>query len=305
LGSLPARATSAAGLPARLRDVIKNQGVLAQAVARVQLGGLNEPCADPPRSSRACRQEDLGREHVLWCQKLGESHVLSRKAWEYTAICRALEDSGMLRPRARGLGFGVGREPLVSAFAAEGVHVVATDLPNEDPRAARWGEADELAHLEALRRPNCPQEEFRERVSYRSVDMSAIPKDLVGFDFLWSSCALEHLGSIDAGASFVALAMDCLAPGGIAVHTTEFNLDSDQSTVSSGSTVAFRRRDIDAILERATKSGHSSQPFALGARHGVLDKVIDVPPYHYSSLVLRLGPYRITSAMIVLQAAGT
>lgn len=304
LGSLAARATSAAGLPARLRDVIKNQGVLAQAVARVQLGGMDEPCADPPRSSRVCRQEDLGLEHLRWCQKLGESHVLSRKAWEYTAICRALEDAGMIRPGARGLGFGVGREPLVAAFAAQGVHVVATDLPSEDSRATRWGQAgEELARLEALRRPDSPEQGFRERVSYRSVDMNAIPKDLVGFDFLWSSCALEHLGSIDAGARFVARAMDCLAPGGIAVHTTEFNLDSDQGTVASGPTVAFRRRDILALLKAVAESGHPSQPFAVGARHGVLDKVIDVPPYHYSSLVLRLGPYRITSAVIVLQAA--
>ncbi len=265
---------------------------------------MNEPCADPPRSSRVCRQEDLGLEHLRWCQKLGESHVLSRKAWEYTAICRALEDAGVIRSGAKALGFGVGREPLVAAFAAQGVNVVATDLPSEDPRATRWGEADEgLARLEALRRPDSSAEEFRERVSYRSVDMNAVPNDLIGFDFLWSSCALEHLGSIDAGARFVARAMDCLAPGGIAVHTTEFNLDSDQSTVSSGPTVAFRRRDVHALLQLVADGGHSFEPFVVGARHGVLDKIIDVPPYHYSSLVLRLGPYRITSAVIVLQAS--
>ena len=101
----------------------------------------------------------------------------------------------------------------------------------------------------------------------------------------------------------MARAMDCLAPGGIAVHTTEFNLDSDQSTVSSGPTVAFRRRDVDALLHRVADGGHSFEPFVVGARHGVLDKVIDVPPHHYSSLVLRLGPYRIASAVIILQAS--
>lgn len=305
LASLPARAASAVELPARLRDVIKNQGVLAQAVARVQLDGLGGPCADPPLSSRVCRQEDLGLEHVRWCEKLGESHLLSRKAWEYTAICRALEAEGVIRPGAKALGFGVGREPLVSAFAAEEVNVVATDLPSQDPRAARWGEAgEEVARLEALGRPTCPEGRFREQVSYRSVDMNAIPDDLLGFDFLWSSCALEHLGSIDAGARFVVRAMDCLAPGGIAVHTTEFNLDSDERTVSSGSTVAFRRRDIAATLDLVSKSGHSARPFVVGTRDGVLDKVIDVPPYHHSSLVLRLGPHRITSAVLILQASG-
>lgn len=304
LRGLPARAAATVGLPARLRDVIKNQGVLAQAVASVQLAGMSEPCADPPLSSRVCRQEDLGREHLRWCERLGESHVLSRKAWEYTAICRALEAGSAIRPGAKALGFGVGREPLVSTLAAEGVSVVATDLQAADPRAARWGEAgEEAARLEALRRPNCPPDRFRQQVSYRSVDMNAIPDELAGFDFLWSSCALEHLGSIEAGMSFVARAMDCLAPGGLAVHTTEFNLDSDERTVSCGPTVAFRRRDIAAMLELVTDSGHSARPFVVGPRHGVLDKVIDVPPYHHSSLVLRLGPHRITSAVIILQAA--
>ena len=304
LGSLPARATSAVGLPARLRDVIKNQGVLAQAVARAQLGGISEPCADAPLSSRVCRQADLGLEHLRWCERLGEPHVLSRKAWEYTAICRALEEVGAIRPGARGLGFGVGREPLVSTFAAAGVDVVATDIPSDDPRAERWGEDGQVvARLESLRRPGCPEEMFREHVSFRSADMNAIPSDLTGFDLLWSSCALEHLGSIEAGARFVARAMDCLAPGGIAVHTTEFNLDSDESTVSSGPTVAFRRRDVEAILAMARERGHTAQPFVVGDRHGVLDRVIDVPPYHHSSLVLRLGPYRITSAVIILQAS--
>ena len=204
LGGLPARAASAVELPARLKDVIKNQGVLAQAVARVQLGGMSEPCADPPMSSRVCRQEDLGLEHLRWCERLGESHVLSRKAWEHTAICRALEAEGAIQPGAKALGFGVGREPLVSTFASDGVSVVATDLPAVDPRAARWGQAgEEAARLEALRRADCPPDRFREQVSYRSVDMNAIPEDLTGFDFLWSSCALEHLGSIDAGARFV------------------------------------------------------------------------------------------------------
>ena len=40
--------------------------------------------------------------------------------------------------------------------------------------------------------------------AYREVDMRAIPTDLRGFDFAWSSCALEHLGSLGAGMAFVA-----------------------------------------------------------------------------------------------------
>ena len=55
--------------------------------------------------------------------------------------------------------------------------------------------------------------------------MNHLPDDLRGFDFTWSSCALEHLGTLAAGADFVVAQMDCLRPGGVAVHTTEFLVD--------------------------------------------------------------------------------
>ena len=57
---------------------------------------------------------------------------------------------------------------------------------------------------------------------FRAVDMNDIPPDLRGFDFTWSSCALEHLGTLRAGADFVVEQMTCLRPGGVAVHTTEY-----------------------------------------------------------------------------------
>ena len=47
----------------------------------------------------------------------------------------------------------------------------------------------------------CPPARFDQLVTFRPVDMTAIPDDLAGFDFCWSSCALEHLGSLAAGRS--------------------------------------------------------------------------------------------------------
>ncbi|MGH9061459.1 MAG: class I SAM-dependent methyltransferase, partial [Acidimicrobiales bacterium] len=203
-----------------------------------------------------------------------------------------------------GLGFGVGREPLVAAFAGRGVDVLATDLAGDDPRSLRWASTDQHAlRLEALSRPTCPEQLLQRHVQLRSVDMNAIPDDIGAFDFVWSSCALEHLGSLEAGMRFVERAMDCLVPGGIAVHTTEFNLDSDDDTVTAGPTVAFRRRDILDLLERLRRRGHAAEPFTVGERTGVLDYVIDVPPHHYSSLLVRLGRYRLTSAIIIVHAA--
>ena len=54
--------------------------------------------------------------------------------------------------------------------------------------------------------------------------MNAVPDDLGRFDLVWSSCALEHLGTPQAGLDFIMRTLDLLEPGGLAVHTTELEL---------------------------------------------------------------------------------
>ena len=133
--------------------------------------------------------------------------------------------------------------------------------------------------------------------------MTAIADDLVNFYFVWSTCAFEHLGSIEAGLAFVEQAMNCLVPGGIAVHTTEFNLDSYEHTTLSGGTVAYRSRDLVELEERLAEAGHAMAPFHEGARgSGIFDYLIDVPPNHFGTLIVRLGDYRITPAIVVVRA---
>lgn len=268
------------------------------------MAGFAAACADQALSSRACRQADFGREHVEWIRQLDESFGIFRKQWEYTAICRALETAGMLQPGRRGLGFGVGREPLVAAFAARGVEIVATDLPKDDVRSVSWVETGQHAlSFTGLAHPNvCADDVLEQRVTFRSVDMTNIPPDLAGFDFVWSACAFEHLGSIESGLSFVEQSMTCLRPGGLAVHTTEFNIDSDDATVEEGDTVAFRTRDLTELERRLAGRGHTMAPFTVGERLGVLDDLVDVPPYQYRSLLVRLGAFRVTSAIVVVAA---
>ncbi|MDQ1363974.1 MAG: hypothetical protein QOE57_16 [Acidimicrobiaceae bacterium] len=291
-------------LSSRLDDVVANQARLGQRLAQAEVAGFSAACADHALSSRPCRQADFGREHADWIRQLDDSFGIFRKQWEYTAICRALETAGMLQPGRRGLGFGVGREPLVAAFAVRGVEVVATDLPKDDARSLSWAATGQHAlSLHAMRRPNvCADDVLEQRVTLRAVDMTDIPPDLAGFDFVWSACAFEHLGSIEAGLSFVEQAMNCLRPGGLAVHTTEFNVDSDEATVEECDTVAFRARDLKELERPLAGRGHAMAPFTVGERLGVLDDLVDVPPLQYRSLLLRLGAFRITSAIVVVEA---
>ena len=109
--------------------------------------------------------------------------------------------------------------------------------------------------------------------------MRDIPGDLRSFDFCWSACSLEHLGTLDLGLEFVEKSLVTLAPGGIAIHTTEFNCNSDDDTIETGPTVVYRERDLVALKNRLEDAGHEVAAFDFSRGEGVLDHDVDVPPY--------------------------
>jgi hypothetical protein len=228
--------------------------------------------------------------------------MIHRKMWEWLYICEALSGAGMLAPGRRGLGFGVGREPLVALFASMGCEIVATDLDPERASAAGWTESGQeySGGAAGLNEAGlCPNDEFAQRVRYRNVDMNEVPADLVGFDFTWSSCAFEHLGALAAGADFVVRQMDCLVPGGVAVHTTELNVSSDEDTVESGATVLYRRRDIEELVARLRKLGYVIE-CDLTEGDAPADQHVDVPPFSDTHLRTVLGDYVTTSVGLVI-----
>jgi len=229
--------------------------------------------------------------------------MIHRKMWEWLFICQALGERDMLRPGRRGLGFGVGREPLVALFAGAGCEVLATDLTAEQARAAGWTDTGEeyAGGLDGLNDHGlCPPEEFASRVRYRDVDMNDVPRDIGTFDFTWSSCAFEHLGTLEAGEEFVVEQMRCVEPGGVAVHTTECNVSSDDRTVESGGTVLYRRRDITALAKRLRRLGYRIDcTLTEGDTHA--DRHVDVPPFSNTHLRTTLGEFVTTSVGLVIE----
>jgi hypothetical protein len=298
-----------------LGQIKSNQALLAKRLAELErhLTPLRAvtPEVDDARfpahvRSRLCTQAQLDEPwFTKWCDTMGEPPVAHRKMWEFAYIAEVLESLGQLEPGRRGLGFGVGREPLVSAFADRGVHLVATDIDAESQEALGWVHSDQHASgIESMLRPEvCEPDRFRELVSLRAVDMRAIPDDLQGFDFCWSACSLEHLGSLDEGWRFIERSIDTLAPGGIAVHTTEFNLTSNDHTIEEGPTVVYRERDVLELVRRLESAGHEVAALDLSRGDGLLDHYVDVPPYA-DEPVLRflLGSYALTSVAIVVRA---
>ena len=261
--------------------------------------------AGTPLTSTVCRFDQLDSPRFRgWATRLGEPWNPHRKLWEYCFICSALEERGMLAPGRRGLGFAVGTEPLPAVFAALGCTIVASDLPGDDSRVALWSPSAQWAEgLTALNaRGHCEEQLFRERVSFRPVDMNAIPADLVGFDFTWSSCSFEHCGSIEQGLRFVREQMKCLVPGGVAVHTTELNLSSDTSTLEAGPTVIFRRSDIERLVGELRDAGHEVAPLDLWVGDHRIDAHVDRYPYEQKEhLRLELGGFVTTSVALIVR----
>ena len=266
-----------------------------------------EPTLATPVSQLCTEGQFRERLYAHWTRALKEAPVAHRKQWEFVYLLQVLEIAGMLASGRRGLGFGCGREPLAALMASRGCDVLATDLDAATSAGHGWIKTNQhAAGLEDLNdRDICPANVFAKRAQYRPVDMNAIPDDLKDFDFVWSSCAFEHLGSIERGLAFVRRAMQCLRPGGIAVHTTEFNLSSNLRTLESPDLSLFRRQDIERLFRELEAKGHAPAPLNLNPGRGAVDRYVDLPPYRAEPhFKLRLDSYVITSIGFVVRRGG-
>lgn len=256
---------------------------------------------------RLCTARDFGTKWLSgWLKLMGEPFKMHRKCWEYAAITNVLDHYGFLSEGHSGLGFGVGNEPLACLFAGLGSRITATDLALEDERSALWTPtAQHAAHKEGLWREGlCNKEVFEDRVTFSPADMNAIPTDYHGqFDFVWSSSSLEHLGSIAAGQRFLQESIKCLKPGGVSIHTTEFNAASvlypNTPTLDSGDVVVFRKSDIESLVKRMLVDGGLVEAnWSIGEEPPDFD--VDQAPYRPEPhLKLVLGGVVIMSMLLV------
>lgn len=225
--------------------------------------------------ARMGRLESDGFGEVL--TKLQHEIRAHRKLWELCYVVRALEERNKLTKGMRGLAFAVGREPLPAYFTGRDCEILATDLDGSDDRSKVWNDTAQWSGtVDNLIFPHlCSAEKSRELMSYRPVDMNNIPNDLTDFDFTWSTCSFEHCGSIELGLNFLRNQMKCLKPGGVAVHTTEFNLSSQKYTLEDPSTVIFRLKDIEAVVRDLRADGHHVEPLDIRLGDHPLDRYVD------------------------------
>jgi hypothetical protein len=268
-------------------------------------------------NSIACRHADFAlpwykeRESELKIREIYSTHSASqvefvnRKFWEWCVIIQALQERSKLAPGSLGLGFAVGTEPLSSLFAAKGCRILATDLDVESSQAGWIDTNEHAASKNALYYPQLiARDTFDDKVSFQPADMRTL-KGLSGsYDFIWSSCALEHLGSLDAGMDFVLKSSRFLNPGGVAVHTTEFNVRSNKETVSRGPNVVYRQRDLLKLEKSLKLRGLKLAALDFNTGDHPYDLDVDTPPYMQSGkphLKLDISGQVATSFLLIVE----
>lgn len=295
------------GLYWRVRMAREAKQQYPPAAIVLSFGQYPQPALETPVTQLCTAAQLLSTTHRNWCQRLHSPARFSRKQWEFSYILQALSVHGMLVPGITGVGFGCGREPLAGLFASCGCYVLATDLDHVEAQEKGWTHTLQhsatIDELYIAAQELVSRSEFDEKVQFRPVDMNAIPADLYeSFDFTWSACAFEHLGSLRQGMDFVKNSIKCLKSGGVAVHTTEFNLSSDTETCETSGCSIYRAQDIKQLIAELEAEGYEVMPLNLNTGDSPVDNHIDMPPYGFSPhLKLQLEQYTVTSIGIIIR----
>lgn len=227
--------------------------------------------------SHIAKYEDMLTDNYRNLVKdIGENFKIHRKQWEFISIIQALQDVGKILPNNNGLGFGVGSEPLPSYFAKQGCKITATDQPLTNKNAANWDKSNQLCITpDSIYKPEIlDKETFDKNVLFSRMDMNWIPILPDKFDFVWSACCLEHLGTLQHGLWFIIRTLSLLKPGGVAVHTTEFNLSSNSKTNDYHLNNIYRESDIEILQDTVRGLGYKMEVDFSKGQHNY-DKFVD------------------------------
>jgi SAM-dependent methyltransferase len=151
--------------------------------------------------------------------ELAEEPRLHRKQWEFAQIFRALQSVGVLNGTSRGLSMGGGMERLLYAVVRHTGHLTVTDLYEAD---SSWNEA-RLEDPDCAVKAAAPFPVDRDRLSARRMDMRELTFPSGSFDFCYSSCAIEHIGTYDDFVRHLEETRRVLKDDGVYVLTTEFH----------------------------------------------------------------------------------
>ena len=138
--------------------------------------------------------------------------------------------------------------------------------------------------------------------------MTDLPEDLGRHDVVWPSCCFEHLGTPDAGIEFVRASMSNVDPGGVAIHTTEFDLTRRKPLLESGNVAVgdyvcfYRRQELRRLVDELRRDGFEIEMDWRVSRRHPMERKIDRPPYtHDPHLRIAVADRVITSVGLVVR----
>tara|TARA_B110000879_G_C11179535_1_gene517634 strand:+ start:2083 stop:2913 length:831 start_codon:yes stop_codon:yes gene_type:complete len=219
--------------------------------------------------------------YQTFCNSINEHPKLRRKQWEFFVIQHQLHTHLNTFEQKNGIGFAVGSEILLPYFIKKGAKIIGTDLDPNHENSKDWIDTNQHLSNNIDLQQIIDKPTFDANFTMDYVDMNNIPAKYLQnmFDFTWSSCALEHLGSIDNGLNFIINSLKCLKSGGIAVHTTEFNLSSEIQHCNHKSSSIYSKFDILNLKNKLEIMGYIVKPIQFDRENNSINNYVDYYPY--------------------------
>lgn len=225
-------------------------------------------------------EDIITKDYKIFCNEINEESRFHRKQWEFFVISREILKHFNTIEGKNGLGFAVGQEILLEYFVKKGAKIIGTDLDINNANASDWKNTNQ--HLSNFNlRGIVDKNIFDNSFTMDYVDMNNIPKKYLNskFDFIWSSCALEHLGSIKNGLDFIKNSLGCLKSGGIAVHTTEYNLLSETEHCDHKYSSIYSKHDLLTLKNELELLGYKVLPINFNRENNPINNYVDTPNY--------------------------
>jgi hypothetical protein len=144
-----------------------------------------------------------------WLTRLSPRPADAAAQWRLAFLAQALDRYGVLRPGARGIGWGEESRALAPVFAEVGVEAVLADPPAQGSPLS-WS-AVACSALDAQPAPDGVRPGMILSLTDRAADQR-------GFDCLWSIGEAERGHAEGSAANHLIELMAMLRPGGCAVH---------------------------------------------------------------------------------------
>jgi hypothetical protein len=262
-------------------------------------------------TSNLCNYEDfLTEEYEQFCNLISEQKRIHRKQWEFYIIYKKLLHHLGNFNKKKGLGFAVGQEALVPLFLNLNADITASDLDTCDTESSGWINTNQHISngFNKYVSSGYITNEVLSKCKFEFINMNNIPNRFLmqDYDFIWSSCALEHLGSIENGLNYIINSLKCLKKGGIAVHTTEYNFKSNDITLETRGCVSYRKKDIEYLISKIVNLGYYVEPINYNRNDNAINNHVDEFPYigSTSAIFFDSNNYNLLKSHINLNIEG-